>query len=149
MRRFKISFLAVIAVLAIGLTAATKADLFEKKDVSVYVCKPGADYQKIFDVPAGSGIGGLLVPAGTPLAAPIRSIYVPGPERVTCQIDLGVACIRNGQIATNPWQCDQASQVFCCAERITAAQPCGTVSGGVDFRPYPIKVRLHCKSDRL
>ncbi|NML21081.1 hypothetical protein HHL16_09365 [Pseudoflavitalea sp. G-6-1-2] len=147
MRRFRISFLAVIAVLAIGLTAATKADLFKKKDVSVYVCKPGVDFEKIF--PTAPGIGGLFIPTGIPVNAPVRNPWVPGTEPINCQMDLGMACIRNGQLATQPWQCDQASQVFCCAERINPPAPCGTIAGGVDFRPYPIRVIIHCKSDRI
>ncbi len=150
MKRFKISFLAVLAVLAIGLTAATKSDVF-KKPASAYVCQATTDFWKIFQNPLVTPppiIGGLVIPLGNTLL-PVRNTAatpLPQNDNTACPGDLNEACVISGEKPTTNITCNLPNNVFCCAQVLATPAPCGTISGGVDFRAYPIRVKLYCKA---
>ena len=117
MKRFRISFLAIIAVLAIGLTAATKADVVESKKV---ISHPNC-YDDL--IALNSTCTGTVALTETPAVACL-SIAKPLEGEGVQQLNVGFATI----------ECDDVQTVFCCADLTVDTAPCATNQSPISFR---------------
>jgi hypothetical protein len=122
MKRFKFGFLAIIAVLAIGLTAATRPEVvkeFSPKDT--FLCTSGTDY-KLVDYNSGSQI------------------------IMDDQCTSSISCVtfNSGSsqtiTATDDLTCDSQNDVVCCIEVVTNTDPECTVSNKKNLI-------VHCKTE--
>lgn len=147
MKRFRISFLAVLAVLAIGLTAATKADVF-KKPATAYDCRLNVDYiNGEFKLIAAGVASPAIQHWNDDYNFPFGSRLCPGE---------GLYCLKLStppQKATEDFECTEGTDEFCCAEVLPTSEsdvPCGTNPfGAEDYTGFNEKVRIYCKTDDI
>ncbi|WP_126247064.1 hypothetical protein [Chitinophaga rhizosphaerae] len=108
MKRFNVSILAVVAVLAIGLTAFTKAEPVAKRAVISHC------YSQ-------------LNPAYDPTTCAINSFVLNQQEvcdaDVTSQVNKGLLGLTTSSY-TASLNCGELNQVFCCAQLIVDPSPC-------------------------
>jgi hypothetical protein len=118
MKRFKIGFLAVVAILAISLTAATKADVLKSRQT--VTCFANTDYFSV-------NIGGLNYynPQFTPIP--------PAPNTTACPGHTSLFCAT--LITTLPQNVTcPGGNTFCCA-KVVSPNTCAPL----------VKVQTFCK----
>jgi hypothetical protein len=118
MKRFKIGFLAIVALLAIGLTAATKADIMKKALVErcedfdlIAIELPDAEVYYNSD---------FTVPTGTQTSCPAE--------------DCAKLVLENPD---EDFDCDNSGSFFCCAK---------VIDDDCDNPEYPLSVDIICKT---
>jgi hypothetical protein len=145
MKRFKISFLAIMALFAIGLTAATKADAFKKvKPSSTFLCDK--------DIATHYTKGDFKNPiTGTEFSDYYNDDRTTGTS-ISCfpGQQSAVFCAKNLQHNFSPnedFLCEEGTDEFCCAVPESEASPCGVQASPIDLRTWPVKVTVYCKPE--
>jgi hypothetical protein len=121
MKRFKIGFLAVTALVAICLTAATRPEVIKKfKPAFSYSCVSGTDFTAFDVVTAGD----------THFTT----------SEASCATSYCYSSVNSSTTAGSGITCPDAGSIFCCAEVKPNVQACKNIS---PF--FPNQLIIHCK----
>jgi hypothetical protein len=139
MKFLKIGFLPILAVLVIGLTAATKVAPKKASPKSAYTCLANTDYIKILT--AKRCVDNQLFAERYN-----DDFFTPLNDPKTLCPDEEIFAIASGTKPTSNFECTEGDDEFCCAEFLTAAkiQAEGLVTCADASRP--INVRVWCKT---